>query len=72
LNTMDTPSSSSSSTLVLRTVGLLILAALARFFYRMHQVRTLVRKFHRENDVVCHCPRSSHGLCRGFQEANHH
>ncbi|GAB1319198.1 Sterigmatocystin biosynthesis protein [Madurella fahalii] len=49
---MDTAVRSLSiSALLLRALGFLFLVALARFFYRMHQVRTLVRRFHKQNDV---------------------
>jgi len=38
--------------LVARTIGILLLIAVLRFFYRLNQVRSLVRKAAKENGVV--------------------
>jgi hypothetical protein len=38
--------------LVAKAVGILVLLALARFSYRLYEVRTLVRKAAREDGVV--------------------
>lgn len=38
--------------LVARTIGILLLFAVLRFFYRLYQVRSLVRKAAKENGVV--------------------
>jgi hypothetical protein len=37
---------------VWRAVGLLVLVAIVHFFYRLHQVRTFVRRWHKENGFV--------------------
>jgi hypothetical protein len=49
---MEATISPSTAMLVGRAVGLLVVIALARFFYRLHQVRTFVRRFHKEHDLV--------------------
>jgi hypothetical protein len=47
---LDSPS---SSALVWRAVGVVFCLALARFFYRLHEVRTLVRRYHKQHGLVC-------------------
>lgn len=56
-NIMETFQPLSSMVLLMRAFCLLVLIAVARFFYRMHQVRTLVRRFHKQTGVVGFSPR---------------